>query len=62
MTSRTKRRALATLVPVVCALAFTQCGDFLETNPFGALNTGTYYKSAKDFESAFVRFLHERGH
>jgi starch-binding outer membrane protein, SusD/RagB family len=54
MTSRTKRRALAALVPVACALFFTQCDDFLETQPFGALNTGTYYKSAKDFESATI--------
>ena len=54
MTSRTKRRALAAVVPVACALVFTQCDDFLETQPFGALNTGTYYKSAKDFESATI--------
>ena len=54
MTSRTKRRALAMLAPVACALFFTQCDGFLDTKPFGALNTGTYYKSAKDFESATI--------
>jgi hypothetical protein len=47
------RSALSVLVPVLCVTVFTQC-DVLDTQPFGSLNTGTYYKSAKDFESATI--------
>src|SRR5688500_12721044 len=54
MTSTIKRRALGALVvPIACVL-LAQCDDILETQPFGTLNTGTYYKSAKDFESATI--------
>lgn len=54
MTLITRKSALGLLVPIVCVAMFTQCDDILETQPFGSLNTGTYYKSAKDFESATI--------
>ena len=54
MKSTAKRVALGMVVPVVCALVLARCDGLLDTQPFGALNTGTYYKTAKDFESATI--------
>jgi hypothetical protein len=54
MNPKSKRVALGMLVPVACAVLFAGCNDLLDTQPFGSLNTGTYYKSAKDFESATI--------
>jgi hypothetical protein len=54
MNATIKRRALGLLVPVACVTFLTQCDSALDTQPFGTLNTGTYYKSAKDFESATI--------
>jgi hypothetical protein len=54
MNRKKTRLVLAGLVPIACATLLTQCENTLETQPFGALNTGTYYKSAKDFESATI--------
>lgn len=54
MTSMLKRRTLGVLVPIACVALLTQCETTLDTQPFGSLNTGTYYKSAKDFESATI--------
>lgn len=49
-----KRIALGVGIPVACALVLARCDGLLETQPFGALNTGTYYKTAKDFQSATI--------
>jgi hypothetical protein len=54
MNATIKRRALGFLVPVACVTLLTQCDSALDTQPFGSLNTGTYYKCAKDFESATI--------
>ena len=54
MNSMIMRRALGLLVPLACVALLTQCDTALDTQPFGSLNTGTYYKSAKDFESATI--------
>lgn len=54
MNAKTRRRALGLLMPAACAVLFTQCDLGLDTQPFGSLNTGTYYQSAKDFESATI--------
>jgi hypothetical protein len=54
MNRKRTKRVLAGLVPVACAVLLTNCETTLETQPFGSLNTGTYYKSAKDFQSATI--------
>lgn len=54
MTSKTKRDARRVLVPILCVAFLTQCDGFLQTEPFGSLNTGTFYKTATDFEAATI--------
>ena len=54
MSPTTQRYALALLVPAACAVTFARCDNFLETEPFGTLNTGTFYKTTKDFEAGRV--------
>lgn len=54
MKSNTGRVALGVLIPIVCTVVLTRCDGLLDTQPFGSLNTGTYYQSAKDFESATI--------
>ncbi|HEV2125145.1 MAG TPA: RagB/SusD family nutrient uptake outer membrane protein, partial [Chloroflexota bacterium] len=54
MTSKMRKGALGILAPVACLALLTQCDDFLETQPFGTLNTGTFYTTARDFEAATI--------
>lgn len=54
MTSTTKRDARRVLIPILCVALLTQCDGFLETEPFGTLNTEIFYKTATDFEAATV--------
>ncbi|HET8654555.1 MAG TPA: RagB/SusD family nutrient uptake outer membrane protein [Longimicrobiaceae bacterium] len=42
------------VVPAIAVGLLTQCKGFLDTQPFGSLNTATYYKTAKDYESATI--------
>ncbi|HEX6923833.1 MAG TPA: RagB/SusD family nutrient uptake outer membrane protein [Longimicrobiaceae bacterium] len=49
-----KRVALGVVVPVACALVLARCDGLLDTQPFGSLNTGTFYKTAGDFEAATI--------
>jgi starch-binding outer membrane protein, SusD/RagB family len=49
-----RRIALGVVIPMACAALMTQCDSLLDTQPFGTLNTGNYYRSAKDFETATV--------
>lgn len=54
MTSKTRKYARGVLVPILCVAFLTQCDGFLQTDPFGSLNTGTFYKTATDFEAATI--------
>lgn len=49
-----KRVALGLMAPITFALVFTRCDGLLETEPFGSLNTGTFYKTAGDFQAATI--------
>src|SRR5262245_31857422 len=53
MPSKTKRYAGVALSTVLSVGLLTQC-DILQTDPFGSLNTGTFYKTAADFDAATI--------
>jgi starch-binding outer membrane protein, SusD/RagB family len=54
MNSRSLRRTFGVVVPVACLALVSGCDRVMDTQPFGNLNTGTYYRSASDFESATI--------
>ena len=46
--------ALGVVAPIAFALVLTRCDSLLETEPFGSLNTGTFYSTAGDFQAATI--------